>query len=63
LTGELDVYYDAVIGAFHGCANLFIIGPGEAKKELQARLVTAKVGKTVAAVEVAMTIYRKTACT
>jgi hypothetical protein len=53
LTGELDVYYDAVIAALHGCANVFIFGPGEAKKELHARLAAAKIGKPVMAVEAA----------
>jgi hypothetical protein len=53
LTGELDVYYDAVIAALHGCVSVFLFGPGEAKKELHTRLVKAQVGKSVTAVETA----------
>jgi hypothetical protein len=53
LTGELNVYYDAVIAAVRGYENVFIFGPGEAKDELHRRLVEAKVGESVAAVEAA----------
>jgi hypothetical protein len=53
LTGELNVYYDAVIATVHGYENVFIFGPGEAKDELHRRLVKAKVGESVAAVEAA----------
>src|SRR5689334_11100890 len=30
LTGELNIYYGAVITAIRGCESLFIFGPGEA---------------------------------
>lgn len=51
LTGELHVYYDAVIAAVRACAPLLIFGPGEAKGELHARLIKMKLGAAVAAVE------------
>ena len=50
---ELNVYYDAVVATVHGYENVFIFGPGEAKDELHRRLVKAKVGESVAAVEAA----------
>jgi len=36
--GELDKFYDEVIAAIRGVDAIFIIGPGEAKGELKARL-------------------------
>ena len=51
LTGELNVYYDAVIGALCHCDRLILFGPGEAKGELHERLVKRKLGPRVAAVE------------
>lgn len=51
LTGELDVYYDAVIAAIRDCDSLLIFGPGEAKVELHKRLLRAKLGGRVAAVQ------------
>jgi hypothetical protein len=51
LTGELDRYYDTVIAALRGYAGLLLLGPGEAKKELHARLVKAHLGARVRAVE------------
>jgi hypothetical protein len=51
LTGELNVYYDAVIAAIRDCGSLLIFGPGEAKVELHKRLLRAKLGGRVAAVQ------------
>ena len=53
LTGELTVYYDAVIEALHDYGHVLVFGPGEAKGELHARLLKKKQGGRVAAVEAA----------
>ena len=53
LTGELNIYYDAVIHALHGYETLMIFGPGEAKGELHARLLKSHQGGRVSAVETA----------
>jgi hypothetical protein len=37
-TGELNIYYDAVIAALRDSAEIFLCGPGEAKGELHRRL-------------------------
>jgi hypothetical protein len=42
LTGELSIYYDAVIAALRNAESFIIFGPGEAKKELKARLEKQK---------------------
>ncbi len=51
LSGELNLYYDAVIAALRDYGNLLLFGPGEAKGELQARLLKMKLGGRVAGVE------------
>lgn len=51
LTGELNVYYDAVIAALRNYDSILLFGPGEAKGELHTRLMKAKLGARVAAVE------------
>ena len=51
LTAELNVYYDAVIAALRDFARVLLLGPGEAKGELQARFVKMKLGARIAAVE------------
>ena len=53
LTGELNIYYDAVIAALRGYARLLVFGPGEAKGELHARLLKMNLGGHVSAVETA----------
>jgi hypothetical protein len=53
LTGELNIYYDAVISTIRGYANVLLFGPGEAKNELHKRVVQMKVGESVTAVEAA----------
>jgi hypothetical protein len=52
-TGELNVYYDAVIAALRNADSFIIFGPGEAKGELKKRLVKRKLRGRVAAVETA----------
>jgi hypothetical protein len=37
-TGQLNIYYDAVIASIRGADSLLIFGPGEAKGELAKRL-------------------------
>ena len=51
LTGQLDIYYGAVITAILDCGTLLIFGPGEAKVELHKRLLRMKLGGRVAGVE------------
>jgi len=51
LTGELNIYYDAVIAALRHYGKLLVFGPGEAKGELHARLLKRNLGDRVAAVE------------
>ena len=51
LTGELNIYYDAVIAALGNSESLIIFGPGEAKGELKKRLAKSKLAGRVAAVE------------
>jgi hypothetical protein len=50
LTGELNIYYDAVIAALHDCESVLLFGPGEAKGELHKRLLKRNHGPRVAAV-------------
>jgi len=52
-TGELNRYYDAVIAALRQVGSIVIFGPGEAKVELQKRLVKRKLGARIAAIETA----------
>ncbi len=51
LTGELNVYYDAVLATVRGAESLLIFGPGEAKGELMKRLEKHNLKTRVAAVE------------
>jgi len=51
LTGELNVFYNAVIAAVHDYGSLLIFGPGEAKGELHKQLLKMKLGGRVAGVE------------
>jgi hypothetical protein len=53
LTGELNIYYDAVIAALRKYGTLLVLGPGEAKGELHARLSKMTLGRHVTAVETA----------
>jgi hypothetical protein len=53
VTGDLNHFYDSVISAIRGYANVFLFGPGEAKHELHKRVVQMKVGDFVMAAEAA----------
>jgi len=50
-TRQLNVYYDGVIAALRDCESVLLFGPGEAKGELQKRLLKRTRGPRVAAVE------------
>lgn len=49
--GELKQFYDEVVGCLGDAERILILGPGEAKGELKARLEHAGLGKRVVAVE------------
>jgi hypothetical protein len=51
LTGELNVYYDAVIAALRKYNTLLLLGPGEAKVELHKRLLKMRLGTRVVGVQ------------
>ncbi len=51
LTGELNAYYDSVIAALAEFGRVLILGPGEAKGELHARLADRKLADRIAAIE------------
>jgi hypothetical protein len=51
LTGQLNIYYDAVIASIRDAEAILIFGPGEAKGELKKRLERDNLGRLVAAVE------------
>jgi hypothetical protein len=37
-TGQLNIYYDAIIERIRGADSILILGPGEAKGELKRRM-------------------------
>jgi hypothetical protein len=47
LTGELSVYYDAVIAALGKASPVLLFGPGEAKGELHKRMTKHKLAADV----------------
>lgn len=51
LTGEFNIYYDAVIASIRDAESILIFGPGEAKGELKKRLEKDKLGKRIKGVE------------
>jgi stalled ribosome rescue protein Dom34 len=51
--GHLDQYYDKVIAAIRDARSILILGPGEARHEIEKRLRDAGLGKNIAAVETA----------
>jgi hypothetical protein len=53
LSGELKVYYDAVIAAVRSCGHVYVFGPGEAKGELHSLLSGINVGDLITKVEAA----------
>jgi stalled ribosome rescue protein Dom34 len=50
-TGHLNKYYDQVITVIRDADHILIIGPGEAKEELQKRLEKKSLGGRIVAVE------------
>ena len=51
LTGQLNIYYDAVIASIRDAESILIFGPGEAKDELKARLERNNLGGRVVCIE------------
>jgi hypothetical protein len=49
--GHLNRYYDEVIAAIRGARSILILGPGEAKHEIEKRLRDAGLGKSIVGVE------------
>ncbi len=50
LTGELNIYYDAVVAAMRSAERLILLGPGEAKGQLRKRFERARLGDHVVAI-------------
>jgi hypothetical protein len=50
-TGHLNIYYDAVIACIRHAESILIFGPGEAKGELQKRIVKNKLSGRIAGIE------------
>ena len=51
--GHLQQYYDKVIASLRDAGSILILGPGEAKHELEKRLRDAGLGKAIVGVETA----------
>ena len=51
LTGQLNIYYDAVIACIRDAESILIFGPGEAKGELQKRLNKDNLDRRIVGVE------------
>jgi stalled ribosome rescue protein Dom34 len=51
--GHLHQYYDKVIASLRDARSILILGPGEAKHEVEKRLRDAGVGKAIVGVETA----------
>jgi hypothetical protein len=52
-TGQLNIYYDAVIASIHDADSILIFGPGEAKDELRKRLEESKFSGHITEIETA----------
>jgi len=50
-TGQLNNYYDEIIGFIRDAESIVLLGPGEAKGELKKRLERDKLGGLINAVE------------
>ena len=50
-TGELNIYYNAVIAYIRDAESILIFGPGEAKDELKKRLEGNNLGSHVVGIE------------
>ena len=51
LTGQLNIYYDAVIASIRDADSILLFGPGEAKGELQERIEKSQLRGRIVAVE------------
>jgi hypothetical protein len=51
LTGNLNIYYDAVIASIRDAESILIFGPGEAKGELKKRLEKDNLGGRIVGME------------
>jgi stalled ribosome rescue protein Dom34 len=49
--GHLNQYYDKVVASLRDARSILIMGPGEAKQELEKRLRDAGLGKAIVGVE------------
>lgn len=49
--GHLDKYYGKVVSAIRGADAILIVGPGEAKVELKARLESEALGGRIVGIE------------
>jgi hypothetical protein len=52
-TGDLSIYYDAVVACIRNSDSILIFGPGEAKEELKKRLIRDKLGERIVRMEAA----------
>jgi hypothetical protein len=52
-TGQLSSYYDAIIERICNAESIYILGPGEAKGELQRRMERAHLGGRIIGFETA----------
>jgi uncharacterized protein YunC (DUF1805 family) len=50
-TGQLNIYYDAVIACIRDADSILIFGPGEAKGELKERLERNNLGGRIVGIE------------
>ncbi|MHC5936274.1 hypothetical protein [Nostoc sp.] len=50
-TGQLNIYYDAVIASIRDAESILIFGPGEAKDELKERLEGNNLGGGIVGIE------------
>ena len=51
LTGQLNIFYDAVIASIRDADSILLFGPGEAKGELQERIEKSNLRGRIVAVE------------
>ncbi len=51
LTGQLNIYYDAVIASVREAESVLIFGPGDAKEELKKRLEKNNLGGRIVGIE------------
>ncbi|MEH2055658.1 MAG: hypothetical protein V7K97_05690 [Nostoc sp.] len=50
-TGQLNIYYDAVIASIRDAESILIFGPGEAKDELKKRLEGNNLSGSIVGIE------------